>query len=88
MADKLLLRKRALIETITSQIENRSPVNFMVNLLCGLIAYCHQEKRATTPIAGRLTRITLCWHFIRHRRAPKQAEHSPTLFYLRRWLAV
>ena len=54
MADKLLLRKRALIETIIDQLKNisqiehtrhRSPVNFMVNLLCGLIAYCHQPKK-------------------------------------------
>jgi len=31
-----------------SQIEHsrhRSPVNFMVNLLAGLIAYCHQPKK-------------------------------------------
>ena len=54
IADKLLLRKRALIETIIDQLKNisqiehtrhRSPVNFMVNLLCGLIAYCHQPKK-------------------------------------------
>ena len=53
-ADKLLLRKRALIETIIDQLKNssqiehtrhRSPVNFMVHLLCGLIAYCHQPKK-------------------------------------------
>jgi len=56
MADKLLLRKRAIIETIIDQLKNisqiehtrhRSPVNFMVNLLCGLIAYCHQPKKPT-----------------------------------------
>ena len=54
MADKLLLRKRAIIETIIDQLKNisqiehtrhRSPVNFMVNLLGGLIAYCHQPKK-------------------------------------------
>jgi hypothetical protein len=52
--DKLLLRKRALIETITDQLKNisqiehtrhRSPLNFCVNLLSGLIAYCHQPKK-------------------------------------------
>ena len=51
ISDKLLLRKRALIETIIDQLKNiaqiehtrhRSPVNFMVNLIGGLIAYCHQ----------------------------------------------
>ncbi|RME01444.1 MAG: IS982 family transposase [Bacteroidetes bacterium] len=54
LADKVLLRKRAIIETIIDQLKNisqiehtrhRSPVNFMVNLLCGLIAYCHQPKK-------------------------------------------
>jgi hypothetical protein len=33
-----------------SQIEHsrhRSPVNFCVNVLCGLIAYCHQPKKPT-----------------------------------------
>ena len=59
MADKLLLRKRALIETIIDQLKNisqiehtrhRSPVNFMVNLLCGLIAYCHQPKKPALKI--------------------------------------
>jgi hypothetical protein len=50
LADKLLLRKRALIETIHDQLKNvcqiehtrhRSPLNFLVHLLAGLTAYCH-----------------------------------------------
>jgi transposase len=54
LMDKLLLRKRAIIETIIDQLKNisqiehsrhRSPTNFLVNLLCGLIAYCHQPKK-------------------------------------------
>lgn len=52
--DKLLLRKRAIVETIINQLKNisqiehsrhRSPINFLVNWLCGLIAYCHQPKK-------------------------------------------
>lgn len=52
--DKLLLRKRALIETINDQLKNicqiehtrhRSPTNFVVNLLAALIAYSHQPKK-------------------------------------------
>ncbi|CDN12097.1 Mobile element protein [Richelia intracellularis] len=52
--DKLLSRKRSIIETINDQLNNvsqiehsrhRSPVNFCVNVLCGLIAYCHQPKK-------------------------------------------
>jgi hypothetical protein len=53
-SDKLLLRKRAIIETINDQLKNicqiehsrhRSPINFLVNLVTGLIAYCHQPKK-------------------------------------------
>jgi Transposase DDE domain len=52
--DKFLLRKRAIIESIYDQLKNisqikhtrhRSLVGFMVNLLAGLIAYCHQPKK-------------------------------------------
>jgi len=54
LSDKLLLRKRALIETINDQLKNisqieqsrhRSPFNFVVNVLAGLIAYCHQPRK-------------------------------------------
>jgi hypothetical protein len=54
LSDKLLLRKRAIIETINDQLKNicqiehsrhRSPINFLVNLIAGLIAYCHQPKK-------------------------------------------
>jgi Transposase DDE domain len=50
LIDKLLIRKRSIIETIIDQLKNisqiehsrhRSPVNCIVNLFCGLIAYCH-----------------------------------------------
>ena len=54
LSDKLLLRKRAIIETIIDQLKNisqidhsrhRSVVNYFVNVLCGLIAYSHQPKK-------------------------------------------
>jgi len=54
MIDKLLLRKRALIETVNDQLKNicqiehtrhRSKINFLVNLLAALIAYTYQEKK-------------------------------------------
>lgn len=54
LMDKLLTRKRSIVETIIDQLKNisqiehsrhRSPVNFLVNLVCGLIAYCHQPKK-------------------------------------------
>ena len=52
--DAKMLRKRAIIESINDQLKNisqiqhtrhRSSANFLVNLICGLIAYCRQEKR-------------------------------------------
>jgi transposase len=54
LVDKLLLRKRSIIETVNDQLKNisqiehtrhRSPINFLVNLFAGLIAYCHQPKK-------------------------------------------
>ena len=60
LADKLLLRKRALIETINDQLKNisqiehtrhRSVVNWMVNLLAGLAAYTHQPKKPSLNLS-------------------------------------
>ena len=52
--DRLLLRKRALVESVNDQLKNvcqiehsrhRSPYNFVAHLLAGLAAYCHQPKK-------------------------------------------
>ncbi|MFN9860778.1 MAG: transposase, partial [Pseudanabaena sp.] len=52
--DKLLARKRSIIETIIDQLKNisqiehsrhRSPINAMINIICVLIAYSHQPKK-------------------------------------------
>ena len=54
LEDKLLLRKRSIIETINDQLKNisqiehsrhRSFTNFLINLLAGLIAYTRQPKK-------------------------------------------
>lgn len=54
LSDKLLLRKRAIIESIIDQLKNisqiehsrhRSPTNFVVHLIAGLIAYSYQDKK-------------------------------------------
>lgn len=54
LTDKLLSRKRSIIETVIDQLKNisqiehsrhRSPLNCWVNVICGLIAYCHQPKK-------------------------------------------
>ena len=59
--DRALLRKRALIETVNDQLKNisqvehsrhRSVSNFLVNLLSGLAAYSHQEKKPSLNFDG------------------------------------
>jgi transposase len=54
LMDKLLARKRAIIETINDQLKNvsqiahtrhRTPTNFLINLLAGLLAYTFQDKK-------------------------------------------
>jgi IS5 family transposase len=52
--DKILLRKRSIIETVNDQLKNisylvhsrhRSLSNFLLNLITALIAYTHQPKK-------------------------------------------
>ena len=54
LIDKVMLRKRALIETVNDQLKNifqiehsrhRNPFNFLVNTLAALVAYIYQEKK-------------------------------------------
>ena len=54
LQEKVLLRKRSLIETVNDQLKNicqiehtrhRSPANFVVHLIAGLIAYTRQPKK-------------------------------------------
>jgi hypothetical protein len=65
LSDKLLARKRSIIETVIDQLKNisqiehsrhRSPVNFGVNILCGLIAYCYQPKKPSLNLERDLPR--------------------------------
>ncbi len=57
--DKVLLRKRAIIETVNDQLKNisqiehsrhRSLSNFLVNFPAGL-AYSHQEKKPSLNLS-------------------------------------
>jgi hypothetical protein len=59
MFDKIMLRKRAIIESVVDQLRNisqiehsrhRSVANCFVNLLAGLIAYTWREKRPSLNI--------------------------------------
>jgi hypothetical protein len=66
LIDKLLLRKRAIIESIVDQLKNisqiehtrhRSPINCFINIIAGLLAYCHQPKKPSLNLfpAGLLS---------------------------------
>lgn len=66
MHDKLLSRKRSIIETINDQLKNISQIehsrhrsinNFFVNLIAGLIAYCHQEKKPSLNLTPQQTAL-------------------------------
>lgn len=59
LRDKILLRKRSLIETINDQLKNISQIehtrhrgigNFLVNMLGGIAAYCHQSKKPSLKL--------------------------------------
>jgi len=62
LSDRILLRRRAILESIYDQLKNisqiehtrhRSPVNFLVNLIAGLIAYCHQPKKPSLHLQNQ-----------------------------------
>ena len=59
VTDKVLLRKRAIIETVNDELKNiaqvehsrhRSLQNFTVNLLAGIAAYCYFPKKPAIDI--------------------------------------
>ncbi len=66
LADRLLLRKRFIIETINDQLKNisqsehtrhRSPANFAVNLIAGLIAYTLQPKKPSIRLPKEVAQL-------------------------------
>ncbi len=61
--DKLLLRKRSIIETINDQLKNtfdlehsrhRSLTNYMINIVSCLVAYSYQDKKPSLNIRNNL----------------------------------
>lgn len=69
IADRILLRKRYIIETINDQLKNisqiehsrhRSSLNCMVNVLGGLAAYCFQKKKPSINIGQKALRQIVC----------------------------
>jgi len=68
LMDKILLRKRSIIETINDQLKNisqiehsrhRSLTNFLVNLIAGLAAYALQPKKPCLRV-GNLLPVAVC----------------------------
>jgi hypothetical protein len=63
LTDRVLLRRRAIIESIIDQLKNisqiehsrhRSIPNFFVNVLCGLIAYCRKPSKPSLGLENLL----------------------------------
>lgn len=63
-SDRIMLRKRAIIETIIDQLKNISQIehsrhrslnNFIVNVLCGVIAYCLRPSKPSLGLDRFLT---------------------------------
>ena len=68
LMDKLLLKKRAMIESINDQLKNlcqiehtrhRSPINFLGNLFSGLIAYTFAPQKPSI-VGHDLALLNLC----------------------------
>jgi hypothetical protein len=62
--DKILLRKRAIIESVNDELKNicqvehsrhRSPINFLVNLFAGLVAYSFFPKKPSINFGKALS---------------------------------
>ncbi|WP_075883416.1 IS982 family transposase, partial [Candidatus Protochlamydia sp. W-9] len=60
LTDKILLRKRSIIETVNDQLKHISQIeqtrhryagNFLINLLAGIVAYTHQPKKPSINLA-------------------------------------
>lgn len=63
LGDRLLLRKQAVIDSVVDQLKNsaqiehsrhRSPLNCLVNIVCGLIADCHPPKKPSIALEHNL----------------------------------
>jgi len=68
LLDKIMLRKRFIIETINDKLKNecqiehtrhRSPTNFLVNLLAGLVCYQMNPKKPALKMPSRLAKIMI-----------------------------
>ena len=62
LIDKILLRKRAIIESVHDQLKNisqighsrhRSFFNFLVNLLAGLVVYAYRKTKPALDLQSK-----------------------------------
>ncbi len=69
LSDKILLRKRSVIETVNDELKNicqiehsrhRSVVNFMTNIIAGIIAYSFLPKKPTIKFDLSNSKNQLC----------------------------
>lgn len=72
VSDKILLRKRSLIETVNDELKNicqiehsrhRSPANFLVNMVAGLVAYNFLPKKPKLNLDFDWTQPVLALQF-------------------------
>ena len=77
VADKICLRKRALIETVNNELNNiaqiehsrhRSFNNFIANSLSAIVAYCFFEKKPAIDVVSSMTGCYRCSKFISNSR--------------------
>ena len=68
LLDKIMFRKRFIIETINDKLKNecqtehtrhRSPINFLINLLAGLTCYQMRPKKPALKMPANLNKILI-----------------------------
>ena len=68
LVDKILLRSRGLIESVNNKLKaccqiehhrHRSPLNFLVNLVSGIVAYSYDAHKPTIRVTRRERRLFL-----------------------------
>ncbi len=73
VSDKLLLRKRAIIETVSDELKNIAQVEhsrhrnfdkFIVNILGAIAAYCMFPKKPCINVQRTLIHGLLCFEFV------------------------
>ena len=68
LVDKILLRSRGVIESVNNKLKadcqiehhrHRSPWNFLVNLVSGIVAYAYDQCKPTVQLTKREKQLLL-----------------------------